>query len=170
MTERQLKSNGSLLAAIRVEYLRLKSNSTILEQNHLSNVLTDYVFRQNGVEVGYAYTQIVARDFFISAILMGGLSHTRSGYQQDESKYHFKKWQWQSVSDLTVSLGYQSDRYCSSLQVNYRNRPIQSNDIEMEANGLTVQLVFGMRLHAPRLRQMVDVRSNRFDELFVRDR
>ena len=167
LTERQLKSHGSFLAALRFEYLRLKSNSDIIEAEQLDNVLTNYVFRQNGIEGGYSYTQVIAKNFFISGIALGGLAHTRTGYQHDNSKFHFKKWQLLPISDLTVSLGYQSHRYVSAIQVNYRNRPIQSNEIQMEANGLTVQLHFGMRLHAPGLRRAVDQRTKHFTDLFV---
>jgi len=167
LTERQLKSHGSFLAAFRVEYLRLNTNSELLKEQQLDNVLTDYVFRQNGIEGGYTYTQVVAKNFFISGIWLGGLAHTRAGYQQEESKYHFKKWQLIPVSDLTVSLGFQSNRFVSSVQVNYRNRPTEASNIRMEANGLTVQLQVGVRLHAPGLRRAVDQRSKHFTELFV---
>ncbi len=170
LTERQLKSHGSFLAALRIEYLRLKSNSDLIEEEQLNNVLSNYVFRQNGIEGGYTYTQVLAKNFFVSGIVLGGFAHTRTGYQHDNSKYHFKKWQLLPISDLTVSLGYQSNRYVSAIQINYRNRPIKSSDIQMEANGLTVQLQFGMRLHAPGLRRAVDQRTKQFTELFVLDR
>jgi len=170
LTERQLRSSGSFLAAMRVEYLRLKSNNDVIESSQLSNVLSDYFFRQNAIEVGYAYTQIIAKNYFISGMLMGGFANTRTGYVQDESKYHFKKWHFIAPTDLTFSVGYQSDRYFSSLQVNYRNRNIQSDGVQMETDGLSIQIVCGIRLAAPRLRRALDQRGEHFKELFACDR
>jgi hypothetical protein len=155
-TERQLKSQGSFLAALRAEYLRLKTNQNIIEDNQLNNALTDYSFRQNGLEGGYAYTQVIANHLIFSAIWLGGVAHTRTGYQQDQAKYHFKKWQINPISQLTLSAGYQSDRYVSSLRFNYQRRSLQSGDVQMEADGLSVQFVLGLRLHNPKLRSVIN--------------
>ena len=154
-TERQLKSQGSFLAALRVEYLRLKTNLDIIEDNQLNNALTDYSFRQNGLEGGYAYTQVIADHLIFSAIWLGGVAHTRTGYQQDHSKFHFKKWQINPISQLTLSAGYQSDRYVSSLRLNYQRRSLRSGDVQMEANGLSIQFVLGIRLHNPKLKNTI---------------
>ena len=154
-TERQLKSQGSLLAALRVEYLRLKTNQDIIESNQLNNALNDYTFRQNGLEAGYAYTQVIANHLIFSAIWLGGVAHTRTGFQQDQAKYHFKKWQINPISKLTLSAGYQSNRYVSSLRLNYQKRSIRSGEIQMDANGLSIQFVLGIRLHNPKLKSTI---------------
>jgi len=166
-TERQLQSKGSFLASLRVEYLNLKTNQDVIEDSQLSNALIDYSFRQSGVEAGYAYTQVVDNHFIFSAIWLGGIAHTRTGYKQDQTKFHFRKWQINPISNLTLSAGYQSDRYVSSLRFNYQKRSLRSGDVQVQSDGLSVQAVLGIRLHNPKLRNTINRTAKTFAQQFL---
>ena len=165
-TERQLQSKGSFLASLRVEYLHLKTNQSVVEESQLNNAFTDYTFRQNGLEGGYAYTQVVADHLIFSAIWLGGIAHTKTRYQQNQTKFHFNKWQINPLSNLTLSAGYQSDRYVSSLQLNYQKRSLRSGDVQMESDGLSIQIVLGIRLHNPKLKSTINRTAKSFAQQF----
>ena len=166
-TQRQLKSSGTVLASLRLEYLRLNNKTLLVETAFNSNIITGYDFRQNGIEAGYAYTFVFWKAAFITAMATGGVAHTKTSYNLDEEKFAYKQWQVVPVSDFKVSMGYNSDRYVGALQFNYRQRAIQSEDIQMEVNDWSVQFTFGVRLYAPHIRRKLDQHGARFAKNFV---
>ncbi len=167
LTQRQLKSSGTFLAAYRLEYMWLNNTFNIPEQNVQPHVIDNYFLRQNAIELGYAHTFVICKKAFISAMAMGGMAHTRTNYLLAAEKFAFKAWQFVPVGNFTASMGYHSDRYIAAVRFNYRHRSIDSKDIQMQVNDWSVQLTCGVRLYAPRVKRQLDLRAARFARHFV---
>jgi Domain of unknown function (DUF4421) len=166
-TQRQLKSSGTILAALRSEYLRLNTPSSQRENANNTAFISGYNFLQNGATIGYAYNFVFWDGAFISAMAMGGVAHTKTSYKLGEEKYAFQKWQVVPSADLNLSFGYNGDKYVAAVLFNYRKRSIHSENIQMNVNDWDIQLTCGYRLYAPRMRQQLDQHGARFAQYFV---
>lgn len=150
----QLKSKGTPLAGLRVDYFHLKDIEP--PNDNSTNVSIDkYVFRQNGIEFGYAYNYVLSENYFIAAYAKGNLSQTKFKYKREGIDQKFSKWKVSPLNEVFVALGYQSDQYFAALQLTNRHQGLSSGDIEVQKKMWVVNLMAGIRLYRPGLERRI---------------
>lgn len=143
MTDRQLQSNGSILLGLLSDYLSLKADRSIFNQEFDNEV--KYVLSQNGIAGGYAYTYVLSDHFFATAMAMTSLAYTKIS-EKTITERSFGKFRFIPISDFRLATGFNSDRYYAGIQLRYHPRRVKFNELSMFQSTFNLQFTFGIRL------------------------
>jgi hypothetical protein len=149
--DQQLKSGGSWLLKGEVNHYEIQDSNLIMLRG-------DYFrgFYSRGLAAfgGYGYTLNLNKNWFVSALLLGGVDFQKvSNYteqiltQRNPTFYSFTP-----TYDFKSSIGYNSDKFYIALLFDTNNRLIINNideNINFEYNFLKTDLRFGIRIDAP---------------------
>lgn len=148
-SDQQLKSGGSWLVKVGASY-----NSVV--DSTLNGLRTD-AFRgmqSQGISAlgGYGYTLNLNENWFVSALLLGGIDFQRGKYngvtlQPDDAPYY----SFAPTYDFKSSIGYNTDKFYISLVFSVDNRLgiRNSDEINIEHRYLKSDIRFGTRIDAP---------------------
>lgn len=125
----QLQSAGSFIVGGMVHYTRARADSAIIPMN----TLDDRFFEQNdfnksstitlGINAGYAYTQIIAKHFFITGSLLAGAGLNYTSLKTDATDTRDAGIRTQLHGMIRGAAGYNSPDYFVGLQyINFINR------------------------------------------------
>ncbi len=152
----QLQSRGTPLVGWRVDFIHLKDIQAI-DVNPAKVSIDKYVFRQNGIEFGYAYNYVLSENYFVAAYLKGNVSRTKFKYKREGIDQKFSKWKFTPLNEVFVAFGYQSDQHFAALQFTNRHQGLSSGDVEVQQKTWVLQLMAGMRFYRPGIeRRMLD--------------
>lgn len=101
--ERQIKSTGSLIAGTTLYYSRIRSDSTIL----FERITKNHENLQIGLTLGYAYTWVINREFFLTGSLTAGAS-IGNNYPGNFFK---RKMEVYPILDGRFAFGYNKDQW-----------------------------------------------------------
>lgn len=149
--DQQLKSGGSFLLKGQLNYSDIfDSNLVVLRGDDFRGAYGQGL----GILGGYGYTLNFNKNWFASALLLGGMSYTR-GSHHDIPNLTSRNPLFDSFTptyDFKSSIGYNSDKFYIVLLFDVNNRLSINNiddNINFEHQYLKTDLRFGVRIDAP---------------------
>lgn len=143
--DQQLKSGGSLLLKVGATHNR------ILDSSLVDVGINFYQIHSQGISIfsGYGYTFNLNQNWFISAMVLGGVDFQRiNTSRNDSSRYSFAP-----TYDFKSSIGYNSDNFYIAMTFSVDNR-LSINRIDENINFdydyFKTDLRFGIRIDAPK--------------------
>lgn len=117
--EYQKKSAGSFMVGADAFAWQMRGDSSLVPSN-MPDFFNDQPFSRTGsislaANVGYAYTLVIVKHFFVTASLSlaGGVNRTTFGFQNGEEKQ--SNWGWQLNNTIRFAAGYNSRRWFAGL-------------------------------------------------------
>jgi len=157
MTDRQVQSSGSILVGLLSDFIRIKGDRPIFEQELDTPV--KYTFSQNGISGGYAYTYVLSDHFFATGMAMTSLAFTKIA-QEDQIKKSFGKFRFIPISDFRLATGYNTDQFFAGIQLRFHPRLVDFNELSMYQSSLSLQFTFGIRFQANSSIERMDGKLN----------
>lgn len=149
----QIRSAGSPIVGGGIHYTRARADSAIVP-NTLNDI--DFFGGSNfnktgvfsiGVNGGYAYTYVFARNFFATAAVLVGAGINYSALKTDATDYRDSRVNGQLHTILRGALGYNTNKYYIGLQYNNyisrNNMPVIDSWQQLQAGNL--RLTFAKR-------------------------
>ena len=151
--DQQLTSGGSWLAKANLNFNLINTGSIADYENTLLRN-----FNSQGILIlgGYGYTLNFNENWFISALLLGGLEYQFGWYYDRPAPDIGNSKAFNSFAptyDFKSSIGYNSDRFYISLLFGLDNRLAVNNleNINFAHQFLRTDLRFGTRINAPKV-------------------
>jgi hypothetical protein len=151
--DQQLTSGGSWLVKSSLSFNLLNTGSTADYENTLLRNINSQGILVLG---GYGYTLNLNQNWFVSALLLGGLEYQFGWYYDRPSPSADNSKAFNSFAptyDFKSSVGYNSDRFYISLSFGLDNRLAVNNveNIDFAHQFLKTDLRFGTRINPPKV-------------------
>lgn len=144
--DQQLKSGGSFLAKAGITY------NQILDSSLVEVGFDFYRIHSQGLSAfgGYGYTLNLSENWFVSALILGGIDFQRVNRIKSNPAYY----SFAPTYDFKSAIGYNTDKFYISMLFSVDNR-LSINGINDEINFaydfLKIDLRFGTRINAPEI-------------------
>ena len=125
-TERQLKSAGSLLFGGYFSFLYTEADSSLVSDNYqalfdTSSYIRSAYSQKIGLNIGYAYTFVIKRSFYVTVSLINGFGLDHLTTTTENGMAYDYKYSFSSKASLRLATGYDNGRIFCGLMGIYDN-------------------------------------------------
>lgn len=114
--ERQKKSAGSFLIGLYYSYFNTDGNSTLVDTPFRGSFDTLSLIKNGhtnnfGLNLGYIYTLVFLKKFYVTGSLVQGVGGEQIGYQRDDNSMYHQLVGGAGKLNVRAALGYDSGKY-----------------------------------------------------------